>query len=130
VTGTATPQIAGVIKATISQQAGTANVAVSAPLAAAPAVLDPAALRAAQQACLERKVADAREAEEKKRGLRSLARAVSRTASRLGGNDLSRAIAQTSSDVYTASAVASDLQSAADDLGITEDDVEECRNPQ
>lgn len=127
VTGEITPQLAGVIKAAMKQPAGapTAMVASPAP-AAAP---DPAALAAAQQACLQQKMADAQEAQKKKRGLGSLMRAVSRTASRIGGSDVASAVAQASSDIYTAGAVAGDLESAAKDLGLTESDVEACRNP-
>ena len=54
VTGEPTPQLAGIIKARMSQGAPSGSMA-SAP-AAAP---DPAALQAAQQACLQEKVAAA-----------------------------------------------------------------------
>jgi peptidoglycan hydrolase-like protein with peptidoglycan-binding domain len=120
VTGELNPQLAGIIKAAISQQDQAA---------ATPAEQDAAALQAAQQACLEQKVAEAQEAQRKQSGIRSLARAVGRTASRFGGNDISRQVAETSSDIYTATAVASSVQSAAQDLGLTEDDVEKCRAP-
>ena len=40
------------------------------------------------------------------------------------------AVAEASADIYTAGAVASDLESAAKDLGLTESDLEACRNPQ
>jgi peptidoglycan hydrolase-like protein with peptidoglycan-binding domain len=137
VTGEITPQLAGIIKAAISQQGqgqraqGQQDQAepASAASPATPAP-DPAALQAAQQACLQQKVADAQEAQRKKRGIGSLMRAVSRTASRIGSNDTARAVANASSDIYTAGAVASDLESAAKDLGLTESDVEACRNPQ
>lgn len=134
VTGEATPQLAGVIKAAISQQ-GQPAAAASAPATARPSapaaapVRDEAALRAAQQACLQQKMADAQEAQQKKRGFARLARAVSRTAARIGGDDVSREVAQLSSDVYTADSIASDFLGAADDLGLTESDIEACRNP-
>jgi hypothetical protein len=90
---------------------------------------DQAALQAAQQACLQEKMAQAQESSKKKRGFGRLMNAVSRTASRFGGNDTSRMIAQTSSDVYNTNATAADLKGAAEDLGLTEGDMEDCRNP-
>jgi len=130
VTGEITPQLAGVIKAAISQQGAPASASAAAAASPAPAALDPAALQAAQQACLQQKVADAQEAQQKRRGFGSLMRAVSRTANAIGGNDISNTVAEASADIYTAGAVASDLESAAKDLGLTESDLEACRNPQ
>jgi peptidoglycan hydrolase-like protein with peptidoglycan-binding domain len=132
VTGEITPQLAGVIKAAISQQgqpATASNPATASP-APAPAAQDPAALQAAQQACLQQKMAEAQEAQKKRRGFGSLMRAVSRTANAIGGNDIASSVAEASADIYTAGAVASDLESAAKDLGLTESDLEACRNPQ
>lgn len=125
VTGEATPQLAGVIKAAIRQQNEPAPTAAAA--ATAPAQ-DPAALDAARQACLQEKIARAQEANKKKRGFGSLMRAVSRTASRVGGN-AAYDIARTTHDIYDVNATAADLESAAEDLGLTESDLEECRNP-
>ena len=125
VTGEASPQLAGVIKAAINKK--------NAPAAQAPATQAPqqsaAALQAAQQACLQEKIAAAQEANKTKRGFGSLMRAASRTASRFGGSDTARAISQTTYDVYNVNATAADLSSAAKDLGLTEDEVEQCRNP-
>ncbi len=56
-------------------------------------------------------------------------RAVSRTASQLGNNGVAGDIAETSADLYDVNATAADLESAAKDLGISEDDIEACRNP-
>lgn len=129
VTGEPSPQLAGVVKSRLNNGKGTASgsaVASTAPAAAPPA--DPAALKAAQQACLQQKVADAQASQQKKRGLGSLMRAVSRTASRLG-SELAGDIARTSRDIYDVNATAADLESAAKDLGLSESDVEECRNP-
>jgi hypothetical protein len=84
-----------------------------------------AEIQAAQQACLQKKIAKAQKAQKKKRGLGSLMSAVSRTAGRLGKNDVS----QTMGDVYSANATADDLASAARDLGLTEGDVAACQNP-
>lgn len=122
VTGEATPQLAGVIKAKL--KGGNSPAAA----AAAPAS-DPAALQAAQQACLQEKIAEAQEANKKKRGFGSLMRAVGRTAGRFGGGDTAREISQATHDVYSVNATAADLESAAKDLGLTTDDLEACRNP-
>jgi hypothetical protein len=129
VTGEPSPQLAGVVKSRLKDGAGPAASGTVAKATPAPAVTnDPAALQAAQQACLQQKVADAQASEKKKRGFGSLMRAVSRTASRLG-SELAGDIARTSRDIYDVNATASDLESAAKDLGLTQADVEACRNP-
>ncbi len=125
VTGEPTPQLAGIIKARMSQGAIPGQPA-SAPAAAAP---DPAALQAAQQACLQEKIAAAQASKKKKRGFGSLMRAVANTATRYGGNGIAGNIAETSRDLYDANATASDWEQAAKDLGLTADDIEACQNP-
>ncbi len=119
--GEPSPQLAGVIKARLD--AGDATGA--APAAAA----DPAALEAARRACIEDKLAEARASQKKKRGLGSLMRAVTRTAGRFGSNEVAQSVSRTARDVYSVDATASDLESAARDLGLTSDDLEACRNP-
>ncbi len=119
VTGTPSPQLAGVIKATIKKK--------NSPGASAPP--DPAALQAAQQQCLQEKIAAAQSSQKKKRGFGSLLRAVSRTATQLGGAGAMQDIVRVSSDIYAVDATAADLKSAAKDLGLTDSDLEECRNP-
>jgi len=106
-----------------------APAAVPAPTpAAAP---DPAALQAAQNACLQEKMEAAQAKRKKKRGFGSLMRAVTNTARRYGGgSDLAGQVAETSSDVYNANATAADWERAAEDLGLTEDDIAACQNPQ
>ncbi|HUD97874.1 MAG TPA: peptidoglycan-binding domain-containing protein [Woeseiaceae bacterium] len=126
VTGEASPQLAGVIKAAIKQKNAPA-AAAQAPSTPAPPQ-DAAALQAAQQACLQEKIAANQESNKKKRGFGSLMRAVSRTASRVGG-DAAYDIARTTHDIYGVNATAADLESAAKDLGLAESDLEECRNP-
>jgi peptidoglycan hydrolase-like protein with peptidoglycan-binding domain len=129
VTGEATPQLAGVIQAAIDQPhapAVGAAVATAPPAAAPPP--DPATLQAAQQACLQQKLEAREESNRKKRGFGSLMRVATRTAGRAGG-DTASDIAQTTHDVYDVNATASDLESAARDLGLTESELEECRNP-
>jgi peptidoglycan hydrolase-like protein with peptidoglycan-binding domain len=125
VTGKPSPQLAGIIKAK-------RNSGGSAPAAAAPAASpppDPAAVQAAQQACLQQKVAEAQAANKKKRGFGSLLKAAANPATRFGGNDLAREVSQTSRDIYDVNATAQDWERAADDLGLTTDDIEACRNP-
>lgn len=88
----------------------------------------PQDVSAEQQACLERAIKKAEEEQakaKKKRGFGRLMRAASRVASRFGSSE----IAQISSDVYTADATAADISAAAKDLGITEDEIENCRQP-
>lgn len=98
---------------------------VQAPQTAAAPARDPAALKSAQQACLEEKMAQAKASQKKKSAFGSLMSAVGRTASRLGVDG----VGQVTSDVYGANATADDLASAARDLGLTEDDVAACQNP-
>lgn len=107
-----------------------ASVAAAAPAtAAAPAAATsagapagPDAVRAARDACLQEKMAQAQAAQKKKRGLGTLLNAASRTAGLLGNYG----VAKTATDVATASATADDLASAARDLGLTEDEIAEC----
>ena len=130
VTGEATPQLAGIIKAEISKRDGTTRVRPDGAVAAAPAP-DPAALQAAQQACLQEKIAQAQASQQKKKGFGSLMKAVTNTAVRFGGgSDFARQAAETSRDVYDVNATAADWERAAEDLGLTTDDIEACRNPQ
>ena len=85
----------------------------------------PEELRAAQQACLQEKAAARQEAQKKKRGFGSLMRAAGRAAGMAGNNE----VAAISRDVYNANATAEDLSSAARDLGLSEDEIEESRDP-
>ncbi len=55
-------------------------------------------------------------------------RAVTRTASRVDSGVASD-IARTSADIYDVNATASDLELAARDFGLSESDIEACRNP-
>ena len=132
VTGEPTPQLAGIIKARMSQ-GSTAPAAAS---AAAPAVAaettmpsNDQALQQARQACLQEKMAAAEAKKKKKRGFGSLMRAVTNTAVRYGGNGLAGDLANTSRDLYDANATASDWDRAAKDMGLTREDIEDCQNP-
>jgi hypothetical protein len=122
VTGSVTPQLAGILAAKV----GNPQVQpAAAPAAASQPAADPAALQSAQQACLQEKMAAAQASQKKKRGFGRLLSAVTRTAGQTGNYDLYR----TTSDVYSATATADDLAAAAQDLGLTEDDVAACQNP-
>lgn len=128
VTGEVSPDL---IRSLMAAQPGESAAPAAAPAAAAAAPAasvaepDPATLQAAQQACLQEKIAAAQASQKKKRGFGRLLSAVTREAYRAGDYDLAR----TTNDIYSASATADDLSAAAADLGLTEDDVAECQNP-
>lgn len=120
VTGQASPQLAGILSARTSPQSALA------PATAAPVPSqDPAALQAAQQACLQKKIEEAQASQKKKRGVGRLLSAVSRTAYQTGNYDMGRTV----NHVYSAGATADDLSAAAKDLGLSEDEVAACRDP-
>lgn len=130
VTGEASPQLAGVIKARLNNKNNAAGGGASAPAAAAAQPADPAALQAAQQQCLQDKIAAKQKSQKKKKGFGSLMRAVTNTAARFGGgSDLARQVSETSHDIYNVNATAGDWERAAEDLGLTKDELEECQNP-
>jgi peptidoglycan hydrolase-like protein with peptidoglycan-binding domain len=128
ITGESSPQLAGVIRAKLKAKNNPGGAAAPAAGQATPA-RDPAELQAAQQACLQEKIAAAQASKKKKRGFGSLMKAVTNTATRFGGSDVARQVAETSSDVYDVNATAQDWERAADDLGLTTDDIEACQNP-
>ena len=125
VTGEPSPQLAGVIKSKIGAPKAAPTAATGTHGQTSDAVQSHEQLRAAQQACIQEKIQAQQEANEKKRGMNSLLRAATRIAGRFGNNDLY----QVAGDVYSANATAADLQQAAEDLGVSEDALEECRNP-
>ena len=127
VTGEPSPQLAGIIKARMNKGNAPGQAAKVAPAVAAQP--DPAALQAAQQACLQEKVAAAQSKQKKKRGFGSLMKAVTNTAIRYSGNDFARQMSETSRDIYDADATAKDWKRAAKDLGLETSDIEECQNP-
>lgn len=102
--------------------AGTSVKPVARP---SPPARDPEALKAAQQACLQEKMAAAQAASKKQKGFGLVMNAVKRTAARLGNFDLVRSV----DDVYDAGATAQDLSAAARELGLTEGEVAACQNP-
>jgi peptidoglycan hydrolase-like protein with peptidoglycan-binding domain len=127
VTGEPSPQLAGVIKAQLS---GASQAAAQPAVAqAVPVARTEEDLHAAQQACLQEKIATQQEANKKKSGFGKLLRAATRTMSTFGNSELASEISRTSYEVYSANASYEDVKSAAKDLGLTEDDIEACRNP-
>lgn len=82
-----------------------------------------------QQACLEeaaRAAEQQRESEKKSKRFGRLLGKMARTANRLG---LSNKMGGVSRDIYDANATAADVADIADELGITTEDVERCRDP-
>jgi peptidoglycan hydrolase-like protein with peptidoglycan-binding domain len=132
VTGEVTPQLVGVLRAALSQRnqpaAASASAAPAAPAAPTPQQQE-ASLQARQQDCLQEKSAAAQERQKTKSGLMRMLNAASRTSSQFGGGDMAGTIGRVSSDVYSANATAADLEQAGKDLGLTQDEMEECRNP-
>ena len=129
VTGEITPQLAGVIQATISQQSnasGGVQVTATAEVTPEEAQAD---LEARQKACLQEKVAAAQQAEKTQSGLGKLLSAVTRTASQYGSVGTIAQISDSADQVYSAGATMGDLKGAAADLGISESDIEACKNP-
>jgi len=132
VTGEPTPQLAGVIKAQLSGANSNNAQPVVAQSAAAPSARPQrteAELQAAQQACLQEKMAAQQEANKRKSGLGKLMRAATRTMNTFGNSEVASQVSRTTHEVYSASASIDDVQGAAKDLGISESDVEKCRNP-
>lgn len=80
---------------------------------------------ATREACLREKIATAQNAQQKKRGLNRLMGAVTRTAGRFGNQELGRI----AGDINSANATAEDLSTAARDLGITQSEIDACRDP-
>ena len=106
------------------------NSAMAAAPQSAPAV--PQGISAAQQACLQQQADAAREAEEKakkKRGFGRLLGAVSRTASRVGGG-VSQGVQSALGKAYDTNATVRDLGIAAEELGLTPEQAENCRDVQ
>jgi hypothetical protein len=131
VTGEATPQLAGILSARVDKQSVNAADSAAPELEPDPgeAVIedpvDAETLRLAQEACIQEKVNEAEAKRKKQSGFNSLMSAVGRSAGQLGSDD----VASATGDISSASTTAADLSSAAKDLGVTEDDLEECKNP-
>jgi peptidoglycan hydrolase-like protein with peptidoglycan-binding domain len=131
VTGEITPQLAGRIQAELSGRgSGGGSGPAAAELSAAPSPGEAHAdLEARRELCLQEKIAEARQAAKLKSGLSKLLSAVSRTASRYGDSEVASQISTTASDAHSINASVSDLEGAARDLGISQSDIDACRNP-
>lgn len=127
VTGEITPQLAGMIKAAMTKQGGSG----SSPQVVSNVTPEEAAadLKLRQEACLQKKVADAKQAAQMKSGLSKLFSAVSRTASRYGGSEVASQVSTTANDASSINATVSDLEGAAKDLGVSQSDIDACQNP-
>lgn len=140
VTGEASPVIAGIMAAEIRKKNGVVAAGESGAVASVPDAepeiaaepepepepeRTPEELQAAQQACLEEKIAEAEKKAKRSQGFGDLLSAVSKTASMTGDTE----VATTAGTVYTANSTAADLSSAARNLGITEDEIEACQDP-
>jgi peptidoglycan hydrolase-like protein with peptidoglycan-binding domain len=136
VTGEGSPQLAGILAADVKAKsdAATADPAADAQAeasadaeaaASAEAAAEAEALQAAQQACLQEKIAAAEEKKKKKKRFGGLLKTVAKTAGRFGGGDL----AKTAGDVYATTATVEDIAETAEALGLTEQDVADCQNP-
>lgn len=126
VTGEVSAQLAETLSSGAPNAAQAAAVIAPASAAVAPAATDEeAALQAAQQACLERKIEKAQKNAATKRGLGRLVSAITRNTS----SGASQEITAKAGDIYNANATADDLAAAAKDLGLSKKDVNKCQNP-
>lgn len=132
VTGEVTPQLIGALRAAKKAGGQTGgNAAAPAAAAAAPTQQQQQlTLEQRQQACLQEKYAAAQERQKKKRGMMRLLSAVSRTSRQFGDAGLAQDISRASSEAYNVNATANDLEAAGKDLGLTPEEMEQCRNPQ
>ena len=124
-TGEVTADLAGKLSAMVAEKNGTATSMATGAATESSLARDPAALEAAQKACLEEKIEEARQKKKKSRGFGSLLSAVGRTAGQLGNES----VARTAEGAVAANQTAADLSSAAKDLGITDDEIAACENP-
>lgn len=127
VTGEITPQLAGTIKATISKQGSSGSSAeVASTVTPEQAAAD---LKLRQEACLQEKVDEARQSAKTKSGLSKLFSAVARTASSYGGSEVATQVSTSANEASSINATISDLEGAAKDLGISQSDIDACKNP-
>lgn len=127
VTGEISPQLAGMIQAAITKQgSSTSSAQVATTVAPEQAAED---LKARQEACLKEKVEAARKSSQMKSGLGKLFSAVSRSASRYGGGEVASQVSTTANDASSINATFTDLEGAAKDFGISQSDIDACKNP-
>lgn len=121
--------LAGVAQAATSQQSyptSSAHVEVTAELTPEQQATD---LRERQQACLQEKVDAAQQASKAQSGFGTLLSAVKPTPPPSGSPEAIAQISDAADRVYSAGVTMGDLKGAAADLGISESDIEICRNP-
>lgn len=123
VTGEVSPLLAGVLAAEVDKRSHGPTPEAAAEVTS---TRTPEEIQAAQDACLREKIAEAEAKRRKRRGVGSLLSAVSRTASQVGSDDVSN----TARGVGMASDTAADLSQAAQDLGLSEDEIAACRKLQ
>ena len=130
VTGEVSPQLVGALRSAVKKRSQISSQ-VPAVAAATAATPDQQAedLHARQQACLQEKYAAAQEAQKKKRGFGRLLNAAARVGGRFGGSGVASDISRTAYDAYSVNATAEDISAAARDLGLSQDEIEQCRNP-
>lgn len=129
VTGEVTPQLIGALRAAKNAPATASAPAAAASAPAAAAPQQQLTLQQRQQNCLQEKYAAAQERNKKKRGMMRLLSAVSRTSRQFGDGGLASDISRSANEAYNVNATANDLEQAGKDLGLTPDEMEECRNP-
>jgi hypothetical protein len=120
VTGEASPQLIGALRAASNPQSAPSHTATTSSPAAAPAAApqQQLTLEQRQQACLQEKYAAAQERNKKKRGMMRLLSAVSRTSRQFGDSGLANDISKASWEAYNVNATANDLEQAGKDLGL------------
>ncbi len=105
------------------------TAAATEPTTSAPTASGEGDLATRQQACIEdaaKSAEQASSAKKKTKGFGRLLGKMSRTANRLG---ISNKLGGASRDIYDANATANDVADIADELGISENDVDRCRDP-
>ena len=128
VTGEVTPQLIGSLKAAGNKKGSPGKSTTVAATQMTPEE-EEQDLRRRQQECLQEKQAAAQQRAKTARGFGKLLSAVTRTSNSYGGGELAGDISSTSREIYDANATVTDLSGAAKDLGLTDDEVEACRNP-
>lgn len=116
VTGEATPQLAGILAS--KRDGGGSSTPTGAQSGQS--------LEEAQAACLQAKV-DA--AKKKKRAFGNIMRAAGSSVSRYGGGKVTSEVQKASREAYKVEATAKDMEQAAAELGLSQKDIESCRNP-
>lgn len=123
VTGVVSPQLAGILAAEadkgMTSAAATAQASPVTQTSSSATETD-----AAQQACLQQKIAAAQQAQpKKKKGLGGAFSSLAKAVGKYGGDDVAKA----SAEILEAGATVNDLAEAARELGISESDIADCQ---